>query len=188
MEPTAKQFAPFNAESVREARTVKPRRRGNAREVDQETADALVRRLCNLLDTEDYFGRFAALTPQDKIAKQFLASPADQQQSDFNCAVSTEVRRQVPLVFQAIAGVMEEKSGAMVQSTAEINGEGFGRGLLYSGRVILVLRSLRAGFPFPFTSEEKVILYGVECIEEGLTFLDKYKEVTALHGLLSLEG
>jgi probable nitrogen fixation protein len=188
MEPMAREIAPFNGEFIREVSAVKNRRRGNARELDQETADALVRRLCNLLDTADYFGKFSALSPQDKIVKQFLASPADQQQSDFNCAVSPKVRQQVPLVFQAVAGVMEEKSGAMVQSTAEINGEGFGRGLLYSGRVILVLRSLRAGFPFPFTSEEKVIRYGVECIEEGLAFLDKYKEVTAQHGLLSLEG
>ncbi|WP_249900417.1 DUF269 domain-containing protein [Paenibacillus sp. PK3_47] len=184
----AKEAAAFGETVVREVRALKNRRRGTPREVDPETADAFVRRLCSLLDAGDYFGRLSSLTPQGKIAQQFLASIADREQSDFNCAVSPKVRQQVPLVFQAAAGVMEEKSGALVQSTAEINGEGFGRGLLYSGRVILVLKSLRAGFPFPFTSEEKLIRYGVECIEEGLCFLNKYKEVTALHGLLSLEG
>ncbi|KWX85325.1 hypothetical protein AMQ83_25450, partial [Paenibacillus riograndensis] len=172
----------------REGGAGEPRRRKVVKELDQGTADAFVRRLCNLLDTADFFGRHASLSPQEKIAKLFLASAEDKNKSDFNCAVSPKVRQQVPILFQAIAGVMEEKSGAMVQSAAEINVEGFGRGLLYTGRVILVLKSLRAGAPFPFTSEEKTIRYGVECIEEGLDFLEKYKEMTACHGLFSLEG
>lgn len=188
MEPMANENAALLEEAHQNGTLLKRRSRAGRKEMDQAKADAFVRRLCNLLDTEDFFGRYAALSPQEKIAQQFLASPDDKSQSDFNCAVSPKVRQQVPLLFQAIAGVMEESSGTMIQSTAEINGEGFGRGLLYSGRVILVLKSLRAGFPFPFTSEEKVIRYGVECVEEGLAFLDKYKEVTALHGLLSLEG
>ncbi len=174
--------------ALQENALLKRRSRPVRKSVDQETAEALVRRLCSLLDAEDFFGRYAALQPREKIAQQFLASAADQSQSEFNCAVSPKVRQQVPLLFQAMAGVIEERSGTMIQSTAEINGEGFGRGLLYSGRVILVLKSLRAGFPFPFTSEEKMLRYGAECIEEGLAFLDRYKEVTAMHGLLSLEG
>ncbi|CAH1211448.1 hypothetical protein PAECIP111892_03573 [Paenibacillus auburnensis] len=188
MEPMAKEHSAQVVGALEGRALQKRRSRTGRKELDQEMADSFVRRLCNLLDTEDFFGRYAALSPQEKIVQQFLASSEDKSQSDFNCAVSPKVRQQVPLLFQAIAGVMEERSGTMIQSTAEINHEGFGRGLLYSGRVILVLKSLRAGFPFPFTSEEKVIRYGVECVEEGLAFLAKYKEVTALHGLLSLEG
>ncbi|MHA6534679.1 DUF269 domain-containing protein [Paenibacillus sp. BAC0078] len=188
MEPMANETAALQAEAIEAGAAVRTRRRKAGKELDKDTADAFVRRLCHLLDTGDFFGRYAALSPQEKIAKLFLASPEDKNQSDFNCAVSPKVRQQVPVIFQAIAGVMEEKSGIMVQSTAEINMEGFGRGLLYSGRVILVLKSLRAGFPFPFTSEEKAVRYGVECVEEGLAFLQKYNEMTAFHGLLSLEG
>ncbi|AIQ49059.1 hypothetical protein R70723_26515 [Paenibacillus sp. FSL R7-0273] len=188
MEPMANE-SPAALEGAYSDNVLQKRRsRPGRKAVDQEMADALVRRLCGLLDAEDFFGRYAALTPGEKLAQQFLASAKDQSQSEFNCAVSPKVRQQVPLLFQAAAGVIEERSGTLIQSTAEINGEGFGRGLLYSGRVILVLKSLRAGFPFPFTSEEKVIRYGVECAEEGLAFLAKYREVTALHGLMSLEG
>ncbi|OKP93000.1 DUF269 domain-containing protein [Paenibacillus sp. P32E] len=188
MEPLANDRLAFQAETFQEEASVQPRRRKAVKELDQDTADAFVRRLCNLLDTADFFGRHASLSPQEKITKLFLASAEDKDKSEFNCAVSPKVRQQVPVLFQAIAGVMEEKSGTMVQSTAEINVEGFGRGLLYTGRVILVLKSLRAGAPFPFTSEEKTIRYGVECIEEGLAFLEKYNEMSAFHGLLSLEG
>ncbi|MEK8215944.1 DUF269 domain-containing protein [Paenibacillus sp. FSL L8-0463] len=188
MEPMAKTNISLSGEAAQEGAAVQRRSRSSRKPLDPDTADAFVRRLCHLLDTEDFFGKYASFTPQAKIAKQFLASAEDKSKSEFNCAVSPEVRHQVPLVFQAIAGVVEEKSGVIVQSTAEINGEGFGRGLLYTGRVILVLKSLRAGFPFPFTAEEKLIRYGVECVEEGLAYLHKYKEITALHGLLSLEG
>lgn len=151
-------------------------------------AEALKRRIVHLLDAEDHFGRNAALSVSEKIAKQFLASAEERSMSEFNCTVSPKVRAQVPQLFQAIAGVMEEQSGLLIQSAAEINAEGFGRGLLYSGRVILVLKSLRAGFPFPFTSEERLVRYGVECIEEGLAFLEQYNAGTAQHGLLGLEG
>ncbi|WP_052416711.1 DUF269 domain-containing protein [Paenibacillus sp. FSL R5-0912] len=188
MEPMANENAELQDTGIPEAAATRLRGRKARKELNQETADALVRRLCHLLDAGDFFGRSALLPPQEKIGKLFLASAEDKDQSEFNCAVSPKVRQQVPLLFQAMAGVIDERTGLMIQSTAEINGEGFGRGLLYSGRVILVLKSLRAGFPFPFTSTEKTIRYGVECIEEGLAFLEKYNEMTSEHGLLSLEG
>ncbi|WP_410514210.1 DUF269 domain-containing protein [Paenibacillus sp. BR2-3] len=190
MEPMAKEDIAPVGRIVPEGAAIKRRTRtaGNEPELDKEMVEAFTRRLCNLLDTEDFFGRYATLSSQEKIATLFLASPEDKNQSDFNCAVSPKVRLQVPLLFQAVAGVMEEKSGAIIQSAAEINGEGFGRALLYTGRIILVLKSLRAGFPFPFTSEDKAIRYGVACVEEGLAFLDKYNAMTALHGSFSLEG
>jgi probable nitrogen fixation protein len=190
MEPMANENVAPPGRILQEGAAVKRRSRtaDKEQEPDKATADAFIRRLCNLLDTEDFFGRYATLSAQEKIARLFLASPEDKNQSDFNCAVSPKVRLQVPLLFQAVAGVMEEKTGTLIQSSAEINGEGFGRALLYSGRIILVLKSLRAGFPFPFTSEDKAVRYGVTCVEEGLAFLDKYNEMTALHGSFSLEG
>lgn len=191
MEPMANENAALQGRQVHPeepAPAVKRRGRAAEQEPDPEIAAAFIRRLCNLLDTEDFFGRYAALSPQEKIARLFLASPEDKDQSDFNCAVSPKVQLQVPLLFQAVAGVIEENSDDLIQCSAEINGEGFGRALLYSGRIILVLKSLRAGFPFPFTSEDKAVRYGAACAVEGLAFLHKYKEVTALHGLFSLEG
>jgi probable nitrogen fixation protein len=171
-----------------EGGALKHHNRGSDKESDKDTVEAFIRRLCNLLETDDFFGRYASLSAQEKIARLFLASPEDKNQSDFNCAVSPKVRLQVPLLFQAVAGVMEEKSGALIQSSAEINGEGFGRALLYTGRIILVLKSLRAGFPFPFTSEDKAVRYGVACVEEGLAFLEKYTEMKNPNTPLSLEG
>lgn len=188
MEPMANEQALLQETGIPGAAAVRPRSRKVRRELNPETAEALVHRLCHLLDAGDFFGRNAMLPPLEKIEKLFLASAEDKHRSEINCAVSPKVRQQVPLLFQAMAGVMEERSGLLIQSTAEINGEGFGRGLLYSGRVILVLRSLRAGFPFPFTSAETAIRYGAEGVEEGLAFLNKYKEMTSEHGLLSLEG
>lgn len=188
MEPMANENAALLNPAVAEGTAQRPRSRKARTELNPGTAEALTRRLCDVLDAGDFYGRHASLPAAEKIGKLFLASAGDRQQSEFNCTVSPKVRQQVPLLFQAMAGVMEERSGLLIQSSAEINGEGFGRGLLYSGRVILVLRSLRAGFPFPFTSLEKTIRYGAEGIEEGLAFLDKYHELTSEHGLLSLEG
>ncbi|WP_379130705.1 DUF269 domain-containing protein [Paenibacillus sp. sgz500958] len=182
--------AALQGRMVQEGAAVKRRTRTSEREPepDQELADAFVRRLCNLLDAEDFLGRYASLSPLEKIERLFLASPEDKNQSEFNCAVSPKVRGQVPMLFQAVAGVMEEVSGGLIQSTAEINSEGFGRALLYSGHVILVLKSLRAGFPFPFTSYDKAVRYGAACAQEGIAFLKKYREMTALHGYFSMEG
>jgi len=155
---------------------------------DKDLVNSFTRRLCCLLDTEDFCGRHSALSEAEKIERLFLASQEDKTQSEYNCTVSPKVRLQVPMLFQAVAGVMEERSGAIIQSAAEINGEGFGRALLYSGRIIVVLKSLRAGFPFPFTSQDKAVRYGVACVEDGLAFLEKYNQITALHGSFSLEG
>ncbi|MNB90609.1 hypothetical protein D3C81_221770 [compost metagenome] len=186
MERMADEFAGVNGQTPEQA-PVPPKRRPKPLP-DPEKSEQLIRRLNDLLSASDYFGRYASLTPEEKISKLFLASADDKAKSDINCTVSDEVRSQVPVLFQAIAGVLEEKSGLMIQSSAEINVEGFGRGLLYSGRIILVIKSLRAGFPFPFTSLAKTVAYGVACVEEGLTFLDKYKDLAEVQSLLNLEG
>lgn len=128
MEPMANEHAVQQDTGNTEAPAMRLRSRKVRKELNQETVDALVRRLCHLLDAGDFFGRNAMLPPLEKIGKLFLATAEDQNQSEFNCAVSPKVRQQVPLLFQAMAGVMEERTGLMIQSTAEINGEGFGRG------------------------------------------------------------
>lgn len=102
MEPMAKTNISLSGEAAQEGAAVQRRSRSSRKPLDPDTADAFVRRLCHLLDTEDFFGKYASFTPQAKIAKQFLASAEDKSKSEFNCAVSPEVRHQVPLVFQAI--------------------------------------------------------------------------------------
>lgn len=188
MDPIANENAMFMDRVAPEGAALKRRSRTSVKEMDKDIAERFVRRMCQLLDAEDFYGRYASLSPREKIERLYLASPEDKNKSDMNCGVSPKVRLQVPLLFQAVAGVIEEKSGLLIQSTSEMNGEGFGRALLFSDRIILVLKSLRAGFPFPFTSEDKVIRYGVACVEEGLAFIGKYNEMTALYGSLGLEG
>ncbi|KAA9000347.1 DUF269 domain-containing protein [Paenibacillus spiritus] len=196
MNPSFEPVTPASSGGIQDGGAVQPESGGPAGSAgrrkrpapDPLLTDALLARLGDLLGAADTLGRYAALGAEEKIKASFLASAEDKHGSDWSCLASDAVRRQVPLLFQAVAGVLEGKSGYLMQSSAEINREGFGRGLVYSGRVILVIKSLRAGFPFPFVSLEKTLAYGTACVQEGLAFLDRYKRIAEGGGLLHMEG
>lgn len=153
-----------------------------------ELKEAYINRLCGLLDAYDTFGRYASLPAEDKIDRLFLVSADEKRRSDTGCMVSPRTVRQAALLFQAAAGLLEERSGLRMQSAAELNDEGFGRALIFTGRTILVLKSIRPGFPFPFAGVRAAVDYGAGCAEEGLAFLDQHKRWVTLHESLAMEG
>ncbi|MDQ0086686.1 putative nitrogen fixation protein [Paenibacillus anaericanus] len=125
----------------------------------------------------DPWGKYDDLPVEERIAKLFLCSPEQKRELASACIVSPVVKKQVSFFFQTVATVLEQLSGEIIQSMVEINEEGFGRAIVYSGRTVLVSDSFRGGSSFPFAEYLKVQVYGVSCIREGLQNRERYREL-----------
>lgn len=146
---------------------------------DQRLLWTFNRSLCRLLDADDVFGKAGGLRQEDKIAKLLLFSPTDKQALGQDCTPSPKLRRQVEQVFQAMAITLEAETDSLVQSMVEMNGEGFGRAIVSSGRLILVTTPLRAGLRFPFTSQAKLEKFALSQLKEALDWLARHGDIAA---------
>lgn len=145
---------------------------------DEESIGGLfMSNLDRSLELSDPWGKDSDLARDERIGMHFLCSPEQKTQMMSGCRALPVFRTQVPVFFQAVAASLEKVSGDLVQSMVEMNEEGFGRALVYSGRTVLVVHSFRGGVPFPFAEHDKLRLYGISCIREGLRNRERFRQL-----------
>ncbi|MEO0536297.1 MAG: NifX-associated nitrogen fixation protein [Cyanobacteria bacterium P01_A01_bin.123] len=79
--------------------------------------------------------------------------------------------------YRAIAARIEEETGQLSQVVVDLSHEGFGWALIFSGRLILVSKTLRDAQRFGFDSLEKLNAEGEKLVQKGIDLARKYPEV-----------
>ncbi|MGP1385314.1 MAG: NifX-associated nitrogen fixation protein [Thainema sp.] len=79
--------------------------------------------------------------------------------------------------YRAIAARIEEETGQLSQVVVDLSHEGFGWALIFSGRLILVSKTLRDAQRFGFDTLEKLNAEGEKLVQKGVDLARKYPEV-----------
>lgn len=79
--------------------------------------------------------------------------------------------------YRAIAACIETETGQLSQVVVDLSHEGFGWALIFSGRLILVSKTLRDAHRFGFDSIEKLNAEGEKLVNKGVELARKYPEV-----------
>ncbi len=79
--------------------------------------------------------------------------------------------------YRAIAACIETETGQLSQVVVDLSHEGFGWALVFSGRLILVSKTLRDAHRFGFDSIEKLNAEGEKLAKKGVELARKYPEV-----------
>ncbi len=82
--------------------------------------------------------------------------------------------------YQAVAASIERETGTMVGYLLDVSHEGFGRVVLFAGRLVLVSRTLRDAHRFGFVSREQLAAEGETLVRAGVEVLRRFPEVAAL--------
>ncbi len=82
--------------------------------------------------------------------------------------------------YRAIAARIEEETGQLSQVVIDLSHEGFGWALIFSGRLILVSKTLRDAQRFGFDSLEKLHAEGEKLVQKGVELGNKFPEVCNL--------
>ena len=82
--------------------------------------------------------------------------------------------------YRAVAARIEEETGQLSQVVVDLSHEGFGWALIFSGRLILVSKTLRDAQRFGFDSLEKLNAEGEKLVQKGIDLAEKYPEVCKL--------
>lgn len=159
---------------------------GEAERIADMEAPAFTDCLLQMIDSLGSWGPLRGLTPQQKAGRRFLLRPdarigfADD--LAVNCFGLPDVatwHAHLGLFFRAVALTIERRRRIPVCSLIDVNGEGFGRGIVYAGRLVLVVKSLRGGQP-SFSTLEQAAATGEAWVKNGLEWLDRYPEMAKL--------
>jgi probable nitrogen fixation protein len=79
--------------------------------------------------------------------------------------------------YRAIAICIETETGQLSQVVVDLSHEGFGWALVFSGRLILVSKTLRDAQRFGFASLEKLSAEGEKLVSKGVELARRFPEV-----------
>ena len=79
--------------------------------------------------------------------------------------------------YRAIAARIEEETGQLSQVVVDLSHEGFGWALIFSGRLILVSKTLRDAQRFGFDSLEKLGAEGEKLVQKGIDLAQRFPAV-----------
>lgn len=131
----------------------------------------------SILDAFDKFGLMSNKPKDVKLKKHFLLDPEAPQGNGTLCGNDFgAIRRQAEIYFRAVAMAIDMRTGVPVCSIVEMDAEGFGRAVVYSGRLVLATQAWRQG-QFGFTGMEDVEREGERLIASGIQWLEKYPDM-----------
>lgn len=88
-------------------------------------------------------------------------------------AAPDETKLAASVYFRAVAYTLELRTGKRAMCMVEWDAEGFGRALVYAGRLVLVTKAWRPGH-FGFAGVEQAYQEGESLVASGTEWLEKY--------------
>ena len=111
------------------------------------------------------------------LLKPYILSKKERREIPVEGDVDPITLGRILAFYRAIAARIEEETGQLSQVVVDLSHEGFGWALIFSGRLILVCKTLRDAQRFGFDSLEKLNAEGEKLVQKGIDLARKYPEV-----------
>ncbi|QZZ18649.1 NifX-associated nitrogen fixation protein [Leptothermofonsia sichuanensis E412] len=114
------------------------------------------------------------------LLKPYVVSKAQKREISVEGDVDPITKGRILAFYRAIAHRIEEKTGLLCQVVIDLSHEGFGWALVFSGRLLIVSKTLRDAQRFGFDSLEKLEAEGAKLVESGINLANRFPEVGRL--------
>ncbi|HEY9798978.1 MAG TPA: NifX-associated nitrogen fixation protein [Leptolyngbyaceae cyanobacterium] len=128
---------------------------------------------------QDAYGVYRSWS-DDLLLKAFVVSKQKKREISIEGEVDPVTKARIMSFFRAVAARIEQETGLISQVVIDLSHEGFGWALVFSGRLLLTVKTLRDAHRFGFDSLEKLAEEGEKFVEKGLDLAKKYREVSKL--------
>ena len=125
------------------------------------------------LDTYGVYRNWA----NDLILKPFVITKQKKREISIENEVDPVTLGRIMGFYRAVAARVEQETGLLSQVVVDLNHEGFGWVLVFSGRLLLVCKTLRDAQRFGFDSFEKLASEGEILVQKGIDLALRFPEV-----------
>jgi probable nitrogen fixation protein len=143
--------------------------------LESDFAKALVQQI----RVNDPYGTYRHWS-DELLLKPFVVSRAQKREISVDGDVDPTTKVRILAFYRAIAARIEQQTGQLSQVVVDLSHEGFGWALIFSGRLLLVVRTLRDAQRFGFDSFEKLIAEGDKLANMGIEMATRYSDVCKL--------
>ncbi|NJL02562.1 MAG: NifX-associated nitrogen fixation protein [Spirulinaceae cyanobacterium RM2_2_10] len=147
--------------------------------VAEAIATPFVRELVSQIRVQDAYGTYRNWS-DELILKSYIISREQKNDIPIDNEIDPLTKSRIQLFYRAVAASIEKSSGQMTQVVLDLNHEGFGWALVFSGRLLLVCRTLRDAQRFGFRSFEKLAAEGTKLTEKGIALAEQHPEICRL--------
>ncbi|WNZ26933.1 NifX-associated nitrogen fixation protein [Leptolyngbya sp. NK1-12] len=114
------------------------------------------------------------------LLKPYVVSKAQKREISVEGEVDPITKGRILAFYRAIAHQIESETGLLCQVVIDLSHEGFGWALVFSGRLLLVARTLRDAQRFGFDSLDKLETEGDRLIQTAVGLANRFPEVGKL--------
>jgi probable nitrogen fixation protein len=128
---------------------------------------------------QDTYGTYRKWS-DELILKPFVVTKQKKREISLEGEVDPITQARIMAFFRAVAAGIEQETGLISQVVIDLSHEGFGWALVFSGRLLLAVKTLRDAHRFGFDSLEKLAEEGENFVKKGIDLAKRFPEVGKL--------
>mgnify|MGYP003326410527 FL=1 len=132
--------------------------------------------LVQQIRAQDSYGFYRNWT-DELILKPYIVTKQKKREISIEGEVDPATISRINAFFRAVAASIEKETGLISNVVIELGHEGFGWALVFSGRLLLAVKTLRDAHRFGFDSFEKLDEEGTKFVEKGIDLAKGFPEV-----------
>ncbi len=117
---------------------------------------------------------------EELILKPYIVSKKKKREISVEGEVDPVTVGRIMAFYRAVAACIEQETNLLSQVVVDLNHEGFGWILVFSGRLLLAKKAIRDAHRFGFESLEKVTEEGEKLVQKGIDLAKRFPEVGKL--------
>ena len=122
---------------------------------------------------QDHYGVYRSWKDELVLAN-FVVSKEKKSKISVDGDVDPATQLRILCFYRAIAVCIEKETGKLCQVVIDLSHEGFGWAIVWTGRLIVLSRTLRDSQRFGYPSLKKLAAQGERLVESGLKNIEKY--------------
>jgi probable nitrogen fixation protein len=137
--------------------------------------NTFLQELVRQVRAQDHYGVYRSWKDELVLANYVISKEKKRQISvDGDVDPATQLR--ILCFYRAIAACIEKETGKLCQVVIDLSHEGFGWSLVWTGKLMVVSRTLRDAQRFGFDSLEKLAVQAEKLIDSGVQTIQKFPE------------
>ncbi len=124
---------------------------------------------------QDHYGVYRSWSDELVLAN-FVVSKEKKRKISVEGDVDSATQLRILCFYRAIASCVEKQTGKLCQVVIDLSHEGFGWAIVWTGRLIVLSRTLRDAQRFGYVSLEKLATEGEKLVTSGVGAIAQFPE------------
>ncbi len=124
---------------------------------------------------QDHYGVYRSWKDELVLAN-FVVSKEKKSQISVEGDVDPATQLRILCFYRAIAVCIEKQTGKLCQVVIDLSHEGFGWAIIWTGRLMVLSRTLRDAQRFGYPSLQKLAAQGERLVESGIKNIEQFPD------------